>query len=209
MHEQILKELKNKYKDLGLSESILKAYAKKIDKAVNEESEIENAVADVEEDLRIFQAISDQNRTLKTEIESLKKPKDDKKSEENKTDEKPKEGEQPNPMLEILKELKNEIAGMKAEKVNQTNEQKLIAKLQELGVNENFYKVAIAGRTFESDQQINDFAETLKQSQDAVLQSTNNERLKDLAPPQFGTGVKEGEVSPIAKAFIEAKKTNK
>ena len=40
MFEQILKELKTKYKDLGLSENVLKATAEFLSGAVKEESEI-------------------------------------------------------------------------------------------------------------------------------------------------------------------------
>ena len=62
MFEQILKELKTKYKDLGLSENVLKATAEFLGGAVKEESEIESAVAGVEGMLKVQQSIADQNK---------------------------------------------------------------------------------------------------------------------------------------------------
>src|SRR5690606_36064640 len=73
--EKILTELKTKYKNYGLSDTILKAKAKQIEKAVKEETEIEAAVAGVEEDLAIFQSFADQNRTLAKKLEELEKAK--------------------------------------------------------------------------------------------------------------------------------------
>lgn len=208
MFEKILLELKNKYKDLGLSENILKAYAKKLAKAVKEESEIESAVEDVEDDLRIYQSLADQNRTLKREIEALTKTEGGEKKPE---EEKPKEEEKKeDPMLEILKQLKDEIAGIKSEKINQTNAQKLTAKLQELGVKENFYKHQITGKTFENDDQITDFATALKTDYDALIQDITNKDLEKTAGKSFGSGEGTGEkVSADVENYIKSKfKTN-
>ena len=69
MFEQILKELKTKYANLGLSEAILKVKANQLAKTVKEESEIENAVIGVEDDLKVIQSINDSFRTKLTELE--------------------------------------------------------------------------------------------------------------------------------------------
>ena len=45
MKENILKQLKTKYKDLGLSQSALNGVAELLSKTVKEESEIEAAVS--------------------------------------------------------------------------------------------------------------------------------------------------------------------
>lgn len=67
MFEQILKELKTKYKNLGLSEEYLKVIAKRLAKTVKEESEIEEAVADLEDEMKFQQSQNDAIRTLKTQ----------------------------------------------------------------------------------------------------------------------------------------------
>ena len=117
-----------------------------------------------------------------------------------------KEGdEEPNPVLEMLKELKSEIAGIKAEKANQSNAEKLTSKLKELGVKENFYKGRLK-TDFENDDQIAEYAQEQKSDEDAFLQSLNIETLKNTNPPIFGTTkVSDDEVSPEVQALIKSK----
>lgn len=206
MFEQILSEIKNKYKDLGLNETLLKAKARQIAKAVKEEAEIAEAVAELEDELKYFQSMADQNRTLKKELDDLKKPKEEKLKENENPKEEKKAGDEPNPMIELLKELKNEIAGIKAEKVQQSNSEKLVSKLKELGVSEQFYKMPIEGRTFESDEQINEFAQNLKTNEDEFLKSMNIDKLKTQSTPQFGSKAKEGELTADEQAYINSLK---
>ncbi|MDY3512733.1 hypothetical protein PG303_05830 [Riemerella anatipestifer] len=212
MNKKILELLKTKYKDLGLRESILKVTADRLARTVKEEAEeteITQAVESVESELRIYQSFEDRNRTLLKEVKDLKEKLE--KNEPNPTpnpnpEPKPNEGNpEPNPMLELLKELKGEITALKSEKIQQTNKEKLTAKLQELGVNENFYKLHIDGKTFENDEQINEFANQLKESQDAFAQSINNDLLKNQSNPLFGNRPIEGQVSADVQDYIKTK----
>lgn len=52
MFEQIFKALKTKYNDLGLGDVFLKVIAKRLAKTVKEESEIEQAVTDLEDEMK-------------------------------------------------------------------------------------------------------------------------------------------------------------
>lgn len=81
MFEKILSELKTKYKNLGLSETILKVTAETLAKTVEKEEEITDAVAGVEGQMKIYQSFADQNRTLQTEITNLKKSSESKQEE--------------------------------------------------------------------------------------------------------------------------------
>ncbi|MBT0534104.1 hypothetical protein J5300_07340 [Riemerella anatipestifer] len=215
MNKKILELLKTKYKDLGLSESILKVTADRLARTVKEEAEeteITQAIESVESELRIYQSFEDRNRTLLKEVKDLKeklegaKTKEEASKSEEKPETKKEEGNpEPNPMLELLKELKGEITALKSEKIQQTNKEKLTAKLQELGVNENFYKLHIDGKTFENDEQINEFANQLKESQDAFAQSINNDLLKNQSNPLFGNRPVEGQVSADVQDYIKTK----
>ncbi|MCW0521911.1 hypothetical protein [Riemerella anatipestifer] len=215
MNKKILELLKTKYKDLGLSESILKVTADRLARTVKEEAEeteITQAIESVESELRIYQSFEDRNRTLLKEVKDLKeklegaKTKGEASKSEEKSETKKEEGNpEPNPMLELLKELKGEITALKSEKIQQTNKEKLTAKLQELGVNENFYKLHIDGKTFENDEQINEFANRLKESQDAFTQSINNDLLKNQSNPLFGNRPVEGQVSADVQDYIKTK----
>ncbi|MRM84778.1 hypothetical protein [Riemerella anatipestifer] len=212
MNKKILELLKTKYKDLGLSESILKVTADRLARTVKEEAEeteITQAIESVESELRIYQSFEDRNRTLLKEVKDLKEKLEKNEPTPNpepNPNPRPNEGNpEPNPMLELLKELKGEITALKSEKIQQTNKEKLTAKLQELGVNENFYKLHIDGKTFENDEQINEFANQLKESQDAFAQSINNDLLKNQSNPLFGNRPVEGQVSADVQDYIKTK----
>lgn len=212
MIEKIQKELKTKYKDLGLSENVLKVIATKLSKTVNNESEIEQAVAGVEDEMKVYQIFSDQNRTLKHELEKALKKEETKRQEPNQEpkQEPEQEKEETIPqwakaLIDANKDLANKINHFEEQKTHQSNEAKLLSKLNELGVNENFYKLQIAGKTFQDENEIEAFAISVKEAEDSFMQKISNEKLKTQEPPRFGEGVKEGEVSPEAQAFIKAK----
>ena len=219
MFEKILTELKTKYKNYGLSDTILKAKAKQIEKAVKEESEIEAAVAGVEEDLAIFQSFADQNRTLAKKLEELEKAKggDPKPADPAKpADPKPTDppaGDVPEwakALLESNKTLTESLTAMKQKEAQQTNAQKLQAKLDELKVSKSYLDLLPQSPTemnFQTDEEIELFATGLKAKSDAYEQSISNGVLGQAAKPMlFGATVKEGDVSPEVQAMLDAKK---
>lgn len=218
MFEKILQQLKTKYKDLGLSETILKAKAKQIEKAVKAEDEIENAVAGVEDDLAIFQSFADQNRTLAKEIADLKKAKG---TEEPKPEDPKPEDPKPAPtgdvpewakaIIESNKTLSESLTAMKTKEAQQTNAQKLQSKLTELKVSKSYLDIlpqSPTERTFESDEEIEAFATSLKTKSDAYEQSVANGSLGAVAKPLFGEVAKEGGVSTDVQAFIKTNYNN-
>lgn len=210
MFEKILAELKTKYKNLGLSETILKAKAKQLAKAVEKEEDIENAVAGVEDDLAIFQSFADQNRTLAKKLEELEKGK----TTEEKPDDKDKEKDKPTgevpewakALLESNKTLTENLAKIHEKEAQQTNAQKLQAKLDELKVSKSIQALVPATLTFENDEQIEAYATEMKTKSDAIAQEFGNASLGAAAKPLFGEAVKEGEVSPDVQAYMDSKK---
>ncbi|MCT4321794.1 hypothetical protein [Elizabethkingia anophelis] len=214
MFDKILALLKTKYKDLGLSETILKVTAETLAKTVEKEEDIETAVAGVEGQMKIYQSFADQNRTLQTEITNLKKAgnSEEKKEEEKKEGEEKKEtgGEEvpawAKAIIDSNKAILEKQNQLDAEKVNKTNAEKLVSKLKELGVNESFYSLHL-GKTFEKDDEIESFANSIKEAEDKYLQDTSNEKLKSKDVPLFGQTTKEGEVSPDVQALIDSKKS--
>ncbi|WP_223559590.1 hypothetical protein [Chryseobacterium lathyri] len=183
--QEILTQLKTKYKNLGLSETILKAKAKQLSKAVEKQEDIENAVAGVEDDLAIFQSFADQNRTLAKEIADLKKEKGAANPEP--TPNPNPEPANPNPaptgepepawakaIREQMEKQNQLISGFQAEKTAQTNAQKLQSKLDELQVSKSYLDIlpqSPTERTFQSDEEIEAFAASLKAKSDAYEQS--------------------------------------
>ena len=205
MFEKILSELKTKYKNLGLSETILKAKAKQIEKAVKTEEEITDAVAAVEEDLAIIQSITDQNRTLAKKVEDLEK-----KGAGNSEPPTPPTGDQEPAWAKALREQmekQNElITGIQQKEIAQTNAQKLQSKLDELKVSKSIQALIPSNLTFENDEAIEAYASEMKVKSDAIAQEFGNAALGGMTKPTlFGATVKEGEVSPEVKARIDAK----
>ena len=214
MFEKILTELKTKYKNYGLSDTILKAKAKQIEKAVKEENEIEDAVAGVEDDLAIFQSFADQNRTLAKKIEDLEKGK---KAEE------PNPPTPPNPelpkptgddvpewakaLIESNKTLSESLSAIKTKETAQTNAEKFSAKLKELQVSDDFLKtLPTFERSFESDEQIEVVAKEYKEKSDVFVQMSANSALAGNPKPLFGEVAKDGDLSESEKAYLESKK---
>ena len=214
MFEKILSELKTKYKNLGLSETILKAKAKQIEKAVKTEEEITDAVAAVEEDLAIIQSITDQNRTLARKVEDFEKkwagnPEPPTPPKDEPT---PPTGDQEPAWAKALREQmekQNElITGIQQKEIAQTNAQKLQSKLDELKVSKSIQALIPSNLTFENDEAIEAYANEMKVKSDAIAQEFGNAALGGMTKPTlFSATVKEGEVSPEVQAIIDSKKS--
>lgn len=215
MFEKILQQLKTKYKDLGLSDTILKAKAKQLAKAVEKEEEIENAVAGVEDDLAIFQSLADQNRTLAKKVEELASGKG-----AEPTEPKPTEPTEPKPagdeipawakgFTESIKTLTDNLNAYKAKETAQTNAEKFQAKLKELKVSEKYLETLPSyERNFQSDEEIEAVANEYKSKSDVFEQLAANSALANTPKPLFGEAAKEGEVSSDVQAFIKTNYQN-
>jgi len=216
MFEKILQQLKTKYKDLGLSETILKAKAKQIEKAVKAEDEIENAVAGVEDDLAIFQSFADQNRTLAKEIADLKKAKgtEEPKTEDPKTED-PKEkptGDVPEwakALIESNKTLTENLTKIQQKEAQQTTAQQLQAKFTELKIPQSFQKLIPMDKVFATPEEMEAFVTEQKANYDGIAQEFGNAALGQVPKPLFGEAKKEGEVSPDVQAYLDSKKPAK
>lgn len=214
MFEKILQQLKTKYKDLGLSETILKVMAETLAKTVEKEDEVENAVAGVEGQMKIYQSFADQNRTLSKKVEELEKAKPTEKPEE-KPEEKPTDkptGEVPEwakAIIESNKTLTENLTKIQQKETQQTNAQKLQSKLDELKVSKSIQALIPSNLTFENDEAIEAYATEMKTKSDAIAQEFGNAALgQNPKPTLFTNTLKEGEVSPEVQALIDSKKPN-
>lgn len=218
MFEKILTELKTKYKNLGLSDTILKAKAKQIEKAVKTEEEIAEAVAGVEDDLAIFQSFADQNRTLATKIAELEKGKGSGKTDDEPDDKADKDKDKPTgevpawaqAIIDSNKTLSDSLTAIKEKESAQTNAQKFQSKLKELEVSDDYLKtLPTFERNFQSDEEIETVAKEYKEKSDVFVQLSANSALGNNPKPSlFGESVKEGEVSAAMQAYQDSKKPN-
>ena len=214
MFEKILKELKTKYANLGLSETILKAKAKQIEKAVKTEEEIAEAVAGVEDDLAIFQSFADQNRTLATKIAELEKGKGSGKTDDEPDDKADKDKDKPagevpewaKALIESNKTLTENLTKIQQKEAQQTTSQQLQAKFTELKIPQSFQKLIPMDKVFATPEEMEAFVNEQKANYDGLAQEFGNTALGQVPKPLFGEAAKEGEVSPDVQARIDSKK---
>ena len=213
--EKLLQALKTKYAHLGLDEAILKAIATRLANAVKEESEIENAVKGVEEEVKLLQSVADKGRTSLTKAEEARK-KLEKELEEERAKSNPKPQNPPTPpkepkpdempewaksLVEAVKKQNETIAAFQAEKQQECAKERFLNQLKTQGVSETFYKHHL-GRTFKDDEEMNAFVSELKADEQAFLQAQTNTQLSSLSGSVLGAGKDNNGVSADVQAYI-------
>ena len=216
--EKILQALKTKYAHLGLEESILKAIATRLANAVKEESEIENAVKGVEEEVKLLQSVADKGRTSLSKAEETRK-KLEKELEEVRAKSnlnpqnpptpstEPKPDEMPvwaKDLLQAVEKQNETIAAFQAEKQQQTAKERFLGQLKAQGVSEPFYKHHL-GRTFKDDAEMDEFVSELKADEQAFLQTQANTGLSSHSGNVFGGSTDANGVSADVQAYINEK----
>ena len=208
MVDKLLQSLKTKYAHLGLEENILKAIATRLATAVKEESEIENAVKGVEDEVKLLQSVADKGRTSLTKAEEARK-KLEKELEEARAKSNPNPQNPPTPstepnpdevpawakrLEEVVNKQNETIAAFQAEKQQQSAKERFLNQLKTQGVSEPFYKHHL-GRTFKDDEEMNAFVNELKADEQAFLQTKANTGLSYHSKPIVGGRLKENEPS--------------
>ena len=208
MVDKLLQSLKTKYAHLGLEENILKAIATRLATAVKEESEIENAVKGVEDEVKLLQSVADKGRTSLTKAEEARK-KLEKELEEARAKSNPNPQNPPTPstepnpdevpawakrLEEVVNKQNETIAAFQAEKQQQSAKERFLNQLKTQGVSEPFYKHHL-GRTFKDDEEMNAFVNELKADEQAFLQTQANAGLSYHSKPIVGGRLKENEPS--------------
>nr|DAI03463.1 MAG TPA: hypothetical protein [Caudoviricetes sp.] len=216
MVDKLLQSLKTKYAHLGLEESVLKAIATRLANAVKEESEIENAVKGVEEEVKLLQSVTDKGRTSLSKAEEarkkLEKELEEMRAKSNQNPQnpptpptEPKHDEMPawaSGLLEAVNKQNETIAAFQAEKQQQTAKERFLNQLKAQGVSEPFYKHHL-GRTFKDDTEMDAFVSELKADEQAFLQTQANTGLSSHSRPIIGGGLKENEPSAEVQALFK------
>ena len=210
--EKILQALKTKYAHLGLEESILKAIATRLAAAVKDDTEIENAVKGVEEEVKLLQSVADKGRTSLSKAEEarkkLEKELEEARAKSNPNPQNPPTEPKPDEMPAWAKglfqavEKQNEtIAAFQAEKQQQSAKERFLNQLKTQGVSEPFYKHHL-GRTFKDDAEMDAFVSELKADEQAFLQAQTNTQLSSLSGSVLGGGTDNNGVSADVQAYI-------
>ena len=213
--EKILQSLKTKYAHLGLEENILKAIATRLANAVKEESEIENAIKGVEDEVKLLQSVADKGRTSLSKAEEarkkLEKELEEARAKSNQNPQNPptpptdpKPDEVPawaKSLVEAVNKQNETIAAFQAEKQQQSAKERFLNQLKTQGVSETFYKRHLE-RTFKDDEEMNAFVNELKADEQAFLQTQANAGLSYLSGSVLGGGKDNNGVSADVQAYI-------
>jgi len=215
MVDKLLQSLKTKYAHLGLEESVLKAIATRLATAVKEESEIENAVKGVEDEVKLLQSVADKGRTSLTKAEDarkkLEKELEEMRAKSNQNPQNPPTpSTEPKPdeipewakgLFETVNKQNEAIAAFQTEKQQQSAKERFLNQLKTQGVSEPFYKHHL-GRTFKDDEEMNTFVNELKADEQAFLQTQANAGLSSLSGSVLGGGKDNNGVSADVQAYI-------
>ena len=215
MVDKLLQSLKTKYAHLGLKESVLKVIATRLATTVKDDTEIENAVKSVEEEVKLLQSVADEGRTSLSKAEEARK-KLEKELEEMRAKSNPNPQNPPTPPKEpkpdempewaknILEAVTNQgkaIQAFQEEKQQQSAKERFLNQLKTQGVSEPFYKHHL-GRTFKDDEEMNAFVSELKADEQAFLQAQTNAGLSSLSGSVLGAGKDNNGVSADVQTYI-------
>ncbi len=214
MKSKILLSLKNKYKNLGLSTETLEGVADQLAVFVKEEKDIETAVAGSEGMLKSFQRFVDSRVSTfkadadkgKTELKELK----DKVAALEKgkgKDPEPKGDELVNKLIEKFNSLDEKIDSLS----NARKHESLSQQFQKLigdKIPKSYYSLALEGKKFESEDDVQSFVASVEAKYEEHLQELTNSGFSQTKKPEQGEDVKDEDeiASLIDKGTEELKK---
>lgn len=196
MKAKILEALKTKYSSFGLSAKAFDGVAEMISKTITEESQIDAAIDSVEPFVKAYQSDVDKERSasakLKKELEGAKAQPEPKK--ETQAVEEP---EIPAYMAKLLERLDNQdrlLQQMAGEKVHASKLEQINSALKEKGVPQTFSSVALLGRTFGEDANVEELVSSIEAGYNAHRDAMANESFAGGKAPEKGSG---GNESPL------------
>lgn len=193
MKEKILTSLKTRYKTMGFSDKVFDGVADMLVNTITEDAQLDTGIAGVELLLKGLQGDIDKRVT-----DAVTKVKKDLTPPEKKDDaeaEKPKDGDEPAWLKNILKqqkELSDKLAAMEGQTLAKSHNEIMLAKLTEANVPEVYYKPLIAGRNFKDLAEVESFANESVTNWKALEQTVANKDLGQNHVPFTGKTNNEG-----------------
>lgn len=214
MKIKILAKLKAKF--AGLPNDYLETVAETLAASVTEESAIDGAIDGVSPLIETFIKFSEKETdrrvttAVKTNTDNLKKEVKEKhgidldvtpKKETPSGDDVPSWAKG---LIETVTTLNSKFAQIDTERTSKTQAEKLTGIFKEKSIPEKFYKLAVAGRTFKDDDELNSFAQSIVTSYEEFAQDSTSEGMNLMSPPAQGSKEKDG-VSTAVKEFVSEK----
>lgn len=205
MKDKILASLRNKYRNLGLSESVLAGMAEMLAVNTTEESQIETAVAGVEIMAKSFQSEADRIRTeatQKAKAEQQKPQGGEQQKQEPTNDDVPAWAKS---LIDSNKALNEKLSAFEKGKTASTRKEVLEQKLKDA-------PAAIKAKTlkdfdrmqFETDDDFNAYLTETETDLGVVVQEFANKGLAAHQSPIAGGGATEASLDADIKAWSGA-----
>ena len=191
MKTKILQELKQRYSNLGVSEKAFDGVADFLSKTITEEERIPEVVGNAESFLKAYQSDVDKERTsvskLRKELEGYKKEQEPKPNAPKPNDNQGGEAtEREKEMMRLLEAQQKQIDIILGQRSHEGKMAQITALLGEKKIPESFYSMALNGRTFNNETDVDSLVSAIEQGYTKFRDESANDRFSGGGKPEAG-----------------------
>ena len=191
MKTKILQELKQRYSNLGVSEKAFDGVADFLSKTITEEERIPEVVGNTESFLKAYQSDVDKERTsvskLRKELEGYKKEQEPKPNDPKPNDNQGGEAtEREKEMMRLLEAQQKQIDIILGQRSHEGKMAQITALLGEKKIPESFYSMALNGRTFNNETDVDSLVSAIEQGYTKFRDESANDRFRGGGKPEAG-----------------------
>ena len=191
MKTKILQELKQRYSNLGVSDKAFDGVADFLSKTITEEERIPEVVGNAESFLKAYQSDVDKERTsvskLRKELEGYKKEKEPKPNDPKPNDNQGGEAtEREKQMMRLLEAQQKQIDLILGQRSHEGKMAQITALLGEKKIPESFYSMALNGRTFNNETDLDSLVSAIELGYTKFRDESANDRFSGGGKPEAG-----------------------
>lgn len=191
MKTKILQELKQRYSNLGVSDKAFDGVADFLSKTITEEERIPEVVGNAESFLKAYQSDVDKERTsvskLRKELEGYKKEQEPKPNDPKPNDNQGNEpSEREKQMMQQLEAQQKQIELILGQRSHEGKLAQITALLGEKKIPESFYSMALNGRTFNNETDVDSLVSAIEQGYTKFRDESANDRFSGGGKPEAG-----------------------
>ena len=191
MKTKILQELKQRYSNLGVSDKALDGVADFLSKTITEGERIPEVVGNAESFLKAYQSDVDKERTsvskLRKELEGYKKEQEPKPNDPKPNDNQGGEAtEREKEMMRLLEAQQKQIDLILGQRSHEGKMAQITALLGEKKIPESFYSMALNGRTFNNETDVDSLVSAIEQGYTKFRDESANDRFSGGGKPEAG-----------------------
>lgn len=208
MKTKILQELKQRYSNLGVSDKAFDGVADFLSKTITEEERIPEVVGNAESFLKAYQSDVDKERTsvskLRKELEGYKKEQEPKPNDPKPNDNQGGEAtEREKEMMRLLEAQQKQIDIILGQRSHEGKMAQITALLGEKKIPESFYSMALNGRTFNNETDVDSLVSAIEQGYTKFRDESANDRFSGGGKPEEGGQSNDDPMASLVKQVNE------